>query len=154
MSWLHVNRRWGRCCDFQPLVTVSSHVGEVVSELAMYRRCRERVIAPSFFCLIKSRTARLTQTRASNQVEVSQGCPVDCDTCVWMRVFHDSHNVEFTGDKRTSVHFHVLECSAISITFAHVCVTQQSYTWIHGLMHEVYIFRFPHLPPEQATAYC
>lgn len=30
----------------------------------------------------------LTQTRGSDQMELSQGCPLDCDTCMWVRVFH------------------------------------------------------------------
>lgn len=54
------------------------------------------------FCRTRAKTnklsilnACLTQTRQSNQMELSQGCPIDCDTCVWVRVFHYSYIVRY-----------------------------------------------------------
>lgn len=40
----------------------------------------------------------LTQTRGSDQMELSQGCPVDCDTCMWVRVFH-CHYIVVVSEK-------------------------------------------------------
>lgn len=40
----------------------------------------------------------LTQTGGSDQMELSQGCPVDCDTCMWVRVFH-CHYIVVVSEK-------------------------------------------------------
>lgn len=94
----------GNGCISQPLtlalVTVLSHVVKLASIRVV------DVVSMSwlpiffvlfFFCCRRTKAqqlsnlkACLTQTRASNQMELSQGCPVDCDTCVWVRVFHCS----------------------------------------------------------------
>ena len=50
-----------------------------------------------------------------------QGCPLDCDTCKWLRVFHYNLNIDFFFFSIIidCMDFHVAECSPTSNTFAH-----------------------------------
>lgn len=117
------------------------------------------LLSSTVFCRTRTKAwklstlkACLTQTRMSDQMELSQGCPIGCDTCVWVRVFHYSFIVVVYHWWRKSMHFNEVEC------FYYLwCICTQSilqnYTWIkwHWLMYWVYIFRFIHLPLDKAT---
>lgn len=88
-------------------------------------------------------------------MELSQGCPIDCDTCVWVRVFHYSLIVVVYKSWRKSMHYNEVECFYYFKYILHTEYTAKLYlntkTWTDVWSLHFQVLFICHVTKQQLT---